>query len=523
MINSLTLSTSNVAPEESVVPAKGAEMLEKSGVNFGELLTVEEGVDIKTDATVHTETDAVALPWFEVTPPQAHTKTSATPGKTVEIKFNLTTEGIPETPPETPIARAKTDAPATSIKPQAIAATDMQSLEAVTASTRKADSTPRAELVTPLQNEISQPANRMDAPEVSPSQANSRAKSASTTSHPAAPTPPPVAREQVAAQANTTASAQATAEAYPPAAPEPAARNLNRLSNTDAQAPIRRSTNNLATTSTAFQANAPESIAPITGEPIVQDMANSVNALEAPSEQSTATRSPIDIDTAQAADAKAPVMRDTPTPEPKIAMIETAHAPKADIATPVSSAPANFASADIVETTTTISQSVSAAAPSSTGPALNAAAPTQLQAPVPLPAMPPQAVAGVVIERMINEPDNSDRIVVQLDPPELGRVAIDFKFDAQGLQTVTITGESPEALKQLRLMHFELVQALEEHGISGSDLTFAENSSQQSQQNPSSFAETNSQDTAPEPDFSEPQATRPTHYTKTDSGLDLKL
>ena len=72
----------------------------------------------------------------------------------------------------------------------------------------------------------------------------------------------------------------------------------------------------------------------------------------------------------------------------------------------------------------------------------------------------------------------SDSIIVQLDPPELGRVSIDFKFDANGLQHVTITGESPEAMRQLRLMHFELIQALERHGIGSSNMTF-----QQQQQN----------------------------------------
>lgn len=66
----------------------------------------------------------------------------------------------------------------------------------------------------------------------------------------------------------------------------------------------------------------------------------------------------------------------------------------------------------------------------------------------------------------------SDSVVVQLDPPELGRVSIDFKFDAQGLQHITITGETPEALRQLRLMHFELTQALERQGLGSHTMTF---------------------------------------------------
>ncbi|PKP83100.1 MAG: hypothetical protein CVT79_03375 [Alphaproteobacteria bacterium HGW-Alphaproteobacteria-18] len=74
-----------------------------------------------------------------------------------------------------------------------------------------------------------------------------------------------------------------------------------------------------------------------------------------------------------------------------------------------------------------------------------------------------------------------DRIMVQLDPPELGRVSIDFKFDAQGLQHVTITAESPEAMRQLRLMHFELVQALERNGLTGQNMSFQHQAPQQNE------------------------------------------
>ncbi|MBY9065749.1 flagellar hook-length control protein FliK [Hyphomonas sp. WL0036] len=72
-----------------------------------------------------------------------------------------------------------------------------------------------------------------------------------------------------------------------------------------------------------------------------------------------------------------------------------------------------------------------------------------------------------------------DRVVVQLDPPELGRVSIDFKFDAQGLQHVTITAETPEAMRQLRQMHFELTQALERNGLSGQSMSFQHQHPQQ--------------------------------------------
>ncbi len=108
-------------------------------------------------------------------------------------------------------------------------------------------------------------------------------------------------------------------------------------------------------------------------------------------------------------------------------------------------------------------QTALAAGPASSG------APVQVTAaPGDLPALVQQTLAA--------GEDRPDRIVVQLDPPELGRVSIDFKFDAQGLQHVTITGENPDAMRQLRNLHFELIQALERNGLSGQDMSFHQDS-----------------------------------------------
>ncbi|ABI77431.1 flagellar hook-length control protein [Hyphomonas neptunium ATCC 15444] len=91
------------------------------------------------------------------------------------------------------------------------------------------------------------------------------------------------------------------------------------------------------------------------------------------------------------------------------------------------------------------------------------------------PAQLPEIVARATHD------GKDDSVVVQLDPPELGRVSIDFKFDAQGLQHVTITAESPEAMRQLRQMHFELVQALERNGLSGQNMSFQHQNPQQNE------------------------------------------
>ena len=101
-------------------------------------------------------------------------------------------------------------------------------------------------------------------------------------------------------------------------------------------------------------------------------------------------------------------------------------------------------------------------------------------------AVIPQAqVADIpnVLSDALSLEDGSKKITVQLDPPELGRVSIDFKFDGNVLQSVLVTGETPEAMRRLRLMHFELVQTLEQHGFSGQDLDFSQRGDERRAQN----------------------------------------
>ncbi len=89
----------------------------------------------------------------------------------------------------------------------------------------------------------------------------------------------------------------------------------------------------------------------------------------------------------------------------------------------------------------------------------------------------PAETVKIITDAVGSPDDTPDRITVQLDPPELGRVSIDFKFDAHGIQHITVTGETPEAMKQLRLMHFELTQALERSGLSSQSMTFQQQQS----------------------------------------------
>lgn len=157
---------------------------------------------------------------------------------------------------------------------------------------------------------------------------------------------------------------------------------------------------------------------------------------------------------------------------------ETEIAPLTDIASKASP----FDTASLSSTTATGTQSLAAvAAPVS--PQTSAAAtilPPSAPAFAVVTASPAQIV-DIVAETA--DDGQSDRVVVQLDPPELGRVSIDFKFDAQGLQQVTITSETPEAMRQLRQMHSELVQSLERHGIGSENLSF-QHQQQSAQQSP---------------------------------------
>lgn len=139
----------------------------------------------------------------------------------------------------------------------------------------------------------------------------------------------------------------------------------------------------------------------------------------------------------------------------------------------------------------------------------------QLVKPLEIPAVLADAIPTV-------DPEN-DRVVVQLDPPELGRVTIDFKFDGQVLQGVTITGESPEALRQLRQMHFELIQALEQNGLANGSLEFRQQASsdQGAPQSQFQIDETDSAQAAPPPPAWQ---NSPTNKQRTDeTGLDIKV
>ncbi len=69
---------------------------------------------------------------------------------------------------------------------------------------------------------------------------------------------------------------------------------------------------------------------------------------------------------------------------------------------------------------------------------------------------------------------NEGRIEVRLDPPELGRVTINFESDGGELVRAVITADTPDTLDLMR-RNAELFQrSLQEQGFEGLDLAFAE-------------------------------------------------
>jgi len=126
--------------------------------------------------------------------------------------------------------------------------------------------------------------------------------------------------------------------------------------------------------------------------------------------------------------------------------------------------------------------SLGATAGATSSPTLVATPPIQTAVQTP-PAMTnyvavPDDIASIISQELSSDTQNS-RIRIQLDPPELGRVSLEFKFDSQGLQHVVITADSAEAIRRIRAFHPDLVATLEQHGLSGSDMTFQEKTPQQ--------------------------------------------
>lgn len=108
-----------------------------------------------------------------------------------------------------------------------------------------------------------------------------------------------------------------------------------------------------------------------------------------------------------------------------------------------------------------LTQTISSTAPSAT--------PTQSQfVHLANNANPVQKVAHA----LASVTHGQDKLVVRLDPPELGRVSIEFQFDAQRNVTAVISAENADIGSQLREKSEFFMKALKEAGFEDVNLSF---------------------------------------------------
>jgi len=146
-----------------------------------------------------------------------------------------------------------------------------------------------------------------------------------------------------------------------------------------------------------------------------------------------------------------------------------------------------FALGATIDTSVTVSDS-SASLTSGVSAVVAAAAPPSsapVAQPVVAPAQTPAHYVAVpadiasIISQELSSDSQTNHVRVQLDPPELGRVSLEFKFDSHGLQHVVVTADSADAIRRIRAFHPDLVSVLDEHGLSSQDMTFREQASGQ--------------------------------------------
>lgn len=532
MINFLTPSTSPTALEDAPSLSKAPPSLESGSINFGELVATDMPISVDVPPARHSDMSATALPFIEALPSQTPADAgflgkALSQDTVIRAEFSAPEKSVPtigerrpqtdmdaailpwiETPPAKSQAPASADLPTTILQP---AATERTPSTDRSPAVRMPDIADFSDPSTATHSKISSGTAHTDTmrteklvTQESDGLTPRLDSISSTKAQPPHEAGPAItaASQTITPSANANVTGKRSAAQRADAALQLDVPRASSASNAAAEATPASHTPQSRATETFVVPAGQQSL----GTDGTSTLRQSAKASPSPT-----------ISSGKLSETKIQAGQAQPQPEIKFDHVDIAQAPRSETSNFV---PASIASLEQTDIPSINPPSLSTSGLAPTGP--TSSAPVAAPA-APVPVIPPQAVVGVISGRLVTEPDNSDRIVVQLDPPELGRVAIDFKFDAQGLQTVTITSESPEALKQLRLMHFELVQALEQNGLSGRDLTFAENTSGESQHGSPSNTDASSQDEPSMQTSAEPMPARSTQNIKTESGLDLKL
>ncbi|MCI5043992.1 MAG: flagellar hook-length control protein FliK [Aquisalinus sp.] len=98
---------------------------------------------------------------------------------------------------------------------------------------------------------------------------------------------------------------------------------------------------------------------------------------------------------------------------------------------------------------------------------------------VQTPAFTVQSPVQQVASAIINVAAQGDRVEVMLDPPELGRVFIDFNFSGDRSVSAIISAEASDTSNLMRKTADSLMQELNDAGFDSVNLSFAEHTEQQ--------------------------------------------
>lgn len=115
------------------------------------------------------------------------------------------------------------------------------------------------------------------------------------------------------------------------------------------------------------------------------------------------------------------------------------------------------------------------AAPTVISGTMSVSAATQTGQPVPAPIA--NAIVSTVADAILTAKETPKGVVVQLDPPEMGRVYIDFMFDTDNRVNVVVKADNVESYNILRERSQDFLQMLSDNGFGDIDLSFEQQSS----------------------------------------------
>jgi hypothetical protein len=99
----------------------------------------------------------------------------------------------------------------------------------------------------------------------------------------------------------------------------------------------------------------------------------------------------------------------------------------------------------------------------------------QINATVPSPIA--NAIVSTVADAILTAKETPKGVMVQLDPPEMGRVYIDFMFDADNRVNVVVKADNIDSYNILRERSQDFLQMLGENGFANIDLSFEQQGS----------------------------------------------